>query len=214
MSIARKVEIALNETPLVDLRTYSPNLDRGRPNWYVMLWWLVQAIAFPLSLHNFNRWRCFILRLFGATIGEGVVIRPTARFTFPWQVRIGDHSWIGDNVVFYSLDRINIGSHCVISQKSYLCTGSHSIETKSFDLITAPINIGNGVWIATDCFVAAGVEIGANAVVGARSNVMTSIPSLQVAWGSPCIIRYPRTIKPQSAKIDFVSPIEVNSKTI
>ena len=52
-----------------------------------MLWWLVQAIAFPLSLHNFNRWRCLLLRLFGAEIGRGVVIRPSARFTFPWKVK-------------------------------------------------------------------------------------------------------------------------------
>jgi len=197
VSSAKEPNISLDEPPCVDLRSYdSSNLDRGRPNWYVMLWWLVQAIAFPLSLHNFNRWRCFLLRLFGAEIGRGVVIRSSARFTFPWKVRIGDYSWIGDNVVFYSLNRINIGSHSVISQKSYLCTGSHDIESKTFDLITAAIEIGNGVWIATDCFVAAGVEIGANSVVGARSSVMKSIPAKQVAWGSPCTVRYERKMKP------------------
>jgi len=197
MSVAKELEISLNQPPLVDLRSYdSSNLDRGRPKWYVMLWWLVQAIAFPLSLHNFNRWRCLLLRLFGAEIGRGVVIRPSARFTFPWKVKIGDYSWIGDDVVFYSLDRINIGSHSVISQKSYLCTGSHDLESKSFALITAPIDIGNGVWIATDCFVAAGVNIGSNSVVGARSSVMQSIPADLVAWGSPCKVRYPRKIKP------------------
>ena len=196
MSIAKELDTSFSEPPLVDLRTYSANLDRGRPNWYVMLWWLVQAIAFPLSLHNFNRWRCFLLRLFGAEIGRGVVIRPSARFTFPWKVRIGDYSWIGDGVVFYSIDRINIGSHSVISQKSYLCTGSHDIESKTFTLITAAIEIGNGVWIATDCFVAAGVEIGSNSVIGARSSVMKSIPAKQVAWGSPCTVRYERKMKP------------------
>ena len=185
------------EESWTDLRAYDvAGWQRGKPKWYVMFWWLVQAIAFPLSLHNFNNFRCCLLRLFGAEIGRGVVIRPSARFTFPWKVQIGDYSWIGDNVVLYSLDQISISSHSVISQKSYLCTGSHNFEIPSFTLITAPINIGNGVWVATDCFVAAGVNIGSNSVIGAKSSVLKSIPAQQVAWGSPCRVRYPRRMKP------------------
>ena len=189
-------DISLNEPAAIDLRTYDlSNFDRGKPRWYVMLWWSFQAIAFPLSLHNFNSWRCFLLRLFGAKIGKGVVIRPSSRFLFPWKVTIGDYSWIGDNVVFYSLDRITIGSHSVISQKTYLCTGSHDISDRSFALITAPIEIGNGTWIATDCFVAAGISIGSNSVIGAKSNVIKDISSQQVAWGNPCLPRYSRSFK-------------------
>ena len=192
-------DISLNEPAWVDLGTYNmSDYDRGKPKWLVILWWLVQAIAFSLSLHNFNGFRCGLLRLFGAEIGKSVVIRPSARFIFPWKVAIGDYSWIGDDVVFYSVDRINIGCHSVVSQKSYLCTGSHDFTDKSFALITAPINVGNGVWIATDCFITPGVNIGANSVIGARSSVMKSIPAQQVAWGSPCQVRYTRKIKPQS----------------
>ena len=182
--------------PFVDLRKYDQsNFNRGRANWLIVLWWLVQAIAFPLSLHNLNGFRCWILRLFGAKIGRGVVIRPTARFTYPWKVTIGDYSWVGDDVVFYSIDEIIIGSHSVISQESYLCTGSHDIQQHTFPLTTAPIKIGNGVWVATDCFVAPGVTIGANAVIGARSSVFSDIPSQQVAWGTPCKARYQRELK-------------------
>lgn len=185
--------------PLVDLSKYDQSsFERGKPSWFVLVWWLVQAIAFPLSLHNFNFFRCWILRLFGAKIGKKVVIRPTARFTYPWKVEIGDHSWIGDNVVFYSIDRIQIGSHCAISQKSYLCTASHDFQDEAFSLITAPIRIGNGAWVATDCFIAPGITIGDNAVIGARSTVFRDIPSQQVAWGSPCNPRYRREIKKSS----------------
>ncbi len=188
--------IAIEETqPLVDLRKYNQsNFERGKPNWLILGWWLVQAIAFPLSLHNFNFFRCWLLRLFGAKIGKGVLIRPTARFTYPWKVKIGDYSWIGDDVVLYSVDHIEIGSHCVISQKTYLCTGSHDIQDRAFSLITAPIAIANGVWVATDCFIGPGVTIGANAVIGARSSVFRDIPARQVAWGTPCRPRYPREI--------------------
>jgi len=180
----------------VDLRQYDPaQHDRGKPSWIVILWWLLQGICFPLTLHNFNGFRVWLLRVFGAKIGQGVVIRPTARFTYPWKIAVGDYSWIGDDVVLYSIDRINIGNHCVISQKSYLCTGSHDHSDRSFGLITSPINIGNGVWLASDCFVAAGVAIGANSIVGARSSVFSNIAAEQIAWGSPCVSKRSRIIK-------------------
>ena len=186
----------LDAKPLVDLRQYDQsNFDRGRPNWVIILWWLVQAIAFPLSLHNLNGFRAWLLRLFGAKIGQGVVIRPTSCFTYPWKVTLGDYSWIGDDVVLYSVEQIEIGCHCVISQKSYLCTGSHDIGDRNFQLQAAPIKIGNGTWIAMDCLIAAGVTIGANSVIGARSSVFRDIPSQQVAWGTPCIPRYQREVK-------------------
>lgn len=179
----------------VDLRQYDQSwFDRGRPGWVILLWWLVQAIAFPLTPHPLHAARIALLRLFGAQIGRGVLIRPTARFTYPWKVAIGDHSWIGDDVVFYSLDRITVGQHCVISQKTYLCTGSHDLRSPSFQLQTAPIAIGNGVWIASDCFVAPGVQIGSNAAIGVRSTVLSNLPAQQVCWGTPCVPRYERAI--------------------
>lgn len=188
----------LDKPPLIDLRQYdSSKYDRGRPSWFVLLWWLVQAIAFPLSPHTFSRFRKWLLQLFGAKIGTGVVIRPTARFTYPWKIEIGDYSWIGDDVVLYSLDRIHIGCHCIISQKCYLCTGSHDIQDPGFGLVTSPIAIGNGVWLATDCFVAPGVQIGANAVIGARSSVFSNIPAQQVCWGTPARPRYQREVEPK-----------------
>jgi putative colanic acid biosynthesis acetyltransferase WcaF len=182
-----------NDQPFVDLRQYDQSwFDRGRPNWYILLWWLIQAAAFPLTPQPLNILRCSLLRLFGAKIGKGVLIRPTARFTYPWKISIGDYSWIGDDVVFYSLDQITIGEHCIISQKSYLCTGSHDIQDPTFGLKTASITIGNGAWVAADCFVGLGVEIGANTVIGARSSVFKSMPSGQVCWGNPCRPQHPR----------------------
>ncbi|MBE8991515.1 hormogonium polysaccharide biosynthesis acetyltransferase HpsU [Nostoc sp. LEGE 12450] len=188
-----------NDQPFVDLRKYDQSwFDRGRPSWYVLLWWLVQAIAFPLTPQPLNILRCALLRLFGASIGKGVLIRPTARFTYPWKVTIGNYSWIGDNVVLYSLDQIHIGEHCVVSQKSYLCTGTHDFQDPAFGLKTASITINNGAWVAADCFVGPGVQIGANAVIGARSTVLTNMPSGQVCWGSPC--------RPKTSRIKLDTP--------
>lgn len=180
-------DISLGMPALVDLRQYDQSwYNPGRPRWMILLWWLVQAIAFPLTLHAHHSPRRALLKLFGAKIGKGVIIRPTARFTYPWNVEIGDHSWVGDDVVFYSLDKIRVGQHCVISQETYLCTGSHNSQDPAFGLKTEPITIENGAWIATDCFIGLGVRIGANSVVGARSSVFSDLPSQQICLGSPC----------------------------
>ncbi|MEM1367414.1 MAG: hormogonium polysaccharide biosynthesis acetyltransferase HpsU [Cyanobacteria bacterium P01_H01_bin.15] len=180
-----------------DLRNYDQSwYDRGRPGWYVLLWWFVQSVAFPLSLHSFDGLRCWLLRKFGAQIGQGVKIRPTARFTYPWKVTLGSYSWVGDDVVFYSLEQIHIGSHCVISQKSYLCTGSHDYQDPTFGLITAPIVVGSGAWVATDVFVGPGVTIGVNAVIGARSSVFKDIGPGRLAYGSPARDRGAREMNP------------------
>ncbi|MDJ0598726.1 MAG: hormogonium polysaccharide biosynthesis acetyltransferase HpsU [Crocosphaera sp.] len=195
MKLESSSSVMVDHEPWVDLRQYDQSwYDRGRPGWYVLLWWLVQSIAFPLSLHNANGFRCWLLRRFGANIGKRVIIRPTVRFTYPWKVSIGDYSWVGDDVVFYSLESIKIGSQTVISQKCYLCTGSHDFRDQAFNLVVKPITIGNGVWVATDCFVAPGVYIASNAVIGARSSVFKDIPAEMVAWGSPCKVHYPRVL--------------------
>lgn len=186
-SIPRLPSHCLEEPPWLDLSQYNQTwFDPGRPRWLIMLWWLVQAIAFPLTLHSWHGARCWLLRCFGANIGRAVVIRPTARFTYPWKVTIGDRSWVGDDVVFYSLEAITVGCHCVISQKTYLCTGSHDAQDRAFGLQVAPITIGNGAWLAADCFVSPGVCIGANTVVGARSSVFKSLPSGYFCFGTPC----------------------------
>jgi putative colanic acid biosynthesis acetyltransferase WcaF len=169
-----------------DLRRFRlPEQFRGRPAWLVQLWWLVQAVLFhpsPQVLYGFRR---FLLRLFGARIGRGVLVRPSATFTYPWKVSIGDFSWIGDDVVVYSLSPIQIGSHTVVSQRSYLCAGSHDHTRLSFDMLAGPIKIGDQVWIAADVFVAPGVTIQTGCLVGARSSVFHDLPGGMICHGSP-----------------------------
>lgn len=169
-----------------DLRSFRlPEQFRGRPAWFVQMWWLVQAILFQPSPQVLYGWRRFLLRLFGAHLGRDVLIRPTARFTYPWKVSIGDYTWVGDDVVVYSLSEIHIGSHTVISPRSYLCAATHDYTRPSFDMLPGPITIGDQVWIATDVFVAPGVAIQNGCVVGARSSVFHDLPEGMICYGSP-----------------------------
>jgi putative colanic acid biosynthesis acetyltransferase WcaF len=165
-----------------------PEHFRGRSAAIVQLWWFVQATLFAWSPQVLYGWRRFLLRLFGAKIGKKALIRPTVKVTYPWKITIGDHAWIGDDVVLYSLGEINIGNHTVISQKSYLCTGSHDYTSLSFDIYYKPIEIGDEVWIAADVFVAPGIHVGNGSVVGARSTVLHSLPPGKICYGNPAEI--------------------------
>lgn len=136
-------------------------------------------------------WRRFWFRAFGAKIGKGVILRPSVRMTYPWKVRIGDWSWIGDNVELYSLGEISIGDHVVVSQNTYVCTGTHDITSYCFDMIRKPIFIQDEAWIASDVFIAPGITIGFGCVVGARSTVFADLPPESVCAGSPAkVIRW------------------------
>lgn len=162
-----------------------PKGFRGKSKLYVQLWWLVQATLINLSPQVLYGWRSFWLRLFGAKIGKKVLIRPSVKITYPWKVSIGDYSWIGDDVVLYSLGEIEIGSNSVISQKSYLCTGSHDYTKETFDIFSKKIAIGDSCWLATDVFVAPGITISDGAIVGARSSVLRDIDANTINVGSP-----------------------------
>jgi putative colanic acid biosynthesis acetyltransferase WcaF len=152
----------------------------------VFLWFFLQDTMFrfsPIPFYGFRRW---LLRRFGCKIGVDVIIRPRARFHYPWRIEIGDHSSIGDDVWLYSTGPIKIGSQTIISQKSFLCTAGHDYNDPHFKTTVKPIVVGNGVWIAADVFVAPGVTVGDNSVIGARSSVFHDMPAGMVCYGNPC----------------------------
>src|ERR1700744_3703509 len=132
-----------------DLKRFQVGSEcRGRGVLVVQLWGLVQATLFRLSPKICFGWRRFLLRLFGAHIGRGVLLRPSVEITYPWKVSIGDYCWIGDHAVVYSLGDIAIGANTVISQRSYLCSASHATDDILFPQYAGPIKIGSECRIA------------------------------------------------------------------
>ncbi|MGI2110929.1 putative colanic acid biosynthesis acetyltransferase [Shewanella frigidimarina] len=165
---------------------------RGRSPLIVQSWWIVQALLFGLSPQFAYKWRNFLLRCFGANIGTNVIIRPTVKITYPWKLTIGDNAWVGDNVGLYTLGNITIGKNAVVSQKSYLCTGSHDYKSEAFDIFSKPIVIEDEAWVACDVFIAPGVTIGKGAVIGSRSSVYKDMPTGMICIGNPA-----KPIKPR-----------------
>jgi putative colanic acid biosynthesis acetyltransferase WcaF len=126
-----------------------------------------------------------VLRSFGAKIGVRVVIRSRVNITFPWKLEIGDHVWIGDEVLILSLERVVIGSNVCISQRAFLCTGSHDFAKETFDLITRPLTIGDGCWIGAQAFVGPGVTMSPNSRCLAGAVVVKDVAAGTTVGGVP-----------------------------
>jgi putative colanic acid biosynthesis acetyltransferase WcaF len=123
--------------------------------------------------------------LFGAKIGRGVHPYPSAKIWAPWNLEMGDHSCLSFNVDCYSVAKVEIGAHATISQYSYLCTATHDFMVPDMPLVTAPIRVGEGAWVAACAFVGPGVTIGEGAVVGARAVVTKNVEAWTVVIGNP-----------------------------
>lgn len=170
----------------MDLSKFKVDKDfRGRSPFIVQLWWLVQALLVHPTPQFMYGWRRFWWKAFGAEIGNNVLIRPSARVTYPWKVKIGDNSWIGDRAELYSLGPIIVGNNAVISQDAYLCAATHDHNKSDFPLIQKAIFVKDEAWVAAGAFIAPGVTIGKGAIIGARSVVLEDVAEAQIWAGNP-----------------------------
>lgn len=158
-----------------------------------LVWEMVWLIAFrPTPRWALHGWRRTLLRLFGARIGEGCRIAPSCFVWAPWNLTMGAYSALGDDVDCYSMDRITIGSKVAVSQRAFLCAGTHDTMSLRRPLVTAPIQIGDHVWVAAEALVLPGLSIGEGAVIGARAVVTRDMPAWSICAGHPC-----RPIRPR-----------------
>jgi putative colanic acid biosynthesis acetyltransferase WcaF len=110
----------------------------------------------------------------------------------PWRLRVGDSSWIGEDVWIDNLAPVTIGSHCCLSQGVYLCTGNHDWSRQTFDLMTLPVTIHDRAWLAAKSVVAPGVVIGEGAVLGLGSVATHDLKEWQFYQGNPAVAVRPR----------------------
>jgi putative colanic acid biosynthesis acetyltransferase WcaF len=158
---------------------------RGAPAWKEVAWWVSRCLVFAPWFPIPSPIKVAVLRLFGAKVGTGVVIRSRVNITFPWNVTIGNNVWIGDEVLVLSLASVSISSNCCISQRAFLCTGSHDHRKSSFDLITLPIRIEEGCWIGAQVFVGPGVNVKQGTTCAAGAVVVKDCGPNCVVGGNP-----------------------------
>jgi putative colanic acid biosynthesis acetyltransferase WcaF len=163
------------------LGDYSPGASKTKQ----ILWFFIGSPLVRSYLLPFSSLKIEILRVFGASIGKGVRVKPDVRIKFPWRLSVGDHSWIGESVWIDNLANVDIGSHCCISQGVYLCTGNHDWSAENFDLRTEGIVLEDGSWLAAKSMVAPGVRVSEGAVLGMGSLATDDLEANGVFQGNP-----------------------------
>jgi putative colanic acid biosynthesis acetyltransferase WcaF len=165
--------------------TRDSGYDIGRSLIVRAAWFLLGLPLLRCPILGSSAFRRRLLRWFGAEIGQGAVIKPGVRVKFPWKLKLGKYCWIGEDCWIDNLAPVTLGDHVCVSQGVYLCTGSHDWSDPAFGLITRPIGIHDGAWIAARVSVGPGAVIGQHAVVGFGSVVSGTIPPYEIHVGNP-----------------------------
>ncbi|KTS60052.1 acetyltransferase [Microbacterium testaceum] len=180
----------MSDIPVIDLsKAPGERAAWDRPAWQVYLWAVCELIFITNPWQISSSIRLRVLRAFGAEIGRDVIFRPRTRVKFPWKLHIGDRSWIGEGVWIHNQEHVYIGSDVVISQETFLTTGSHR-HRSDMALITRTIDIDDGAWVTSRCVILGGSSIGRSALVQPLSLVAgTEIPSNEIWGGHPASAR-------------------------
>lgn len=158
------------------------------------IWGITYFLLYRPSPKPLHFWRRFLLRIFGAKIGVGTHPHASARIWAPWNFEMGDHSCLSHFVDCYCVATIRLGAHSTVSQYAFLCTATHDIDAVDMPLVTAPIVIEKGAWVAADVFIGPGVTVGEGAVVGARASVFKDIAPWTVVGGNPARVLRKRNL--------------------
>ena len=196
-------EVPIAETPVleggrrplrIDLSQSVSHWDRRTKIKRVVWEWFLKPIFLALPRPG-RHLRVALLRLMGAEIGENCLIEPGVNILMPWNLRLASSVAIGRQVEIYNYALVEIDTMTVISQYTYLCTGTHDYTHPHMPLTWQPIKIGSECWVAADTFIAPGVTVGNGTVIGARSVVTKDMPPWMVCAGSPCKPLKPRKIQ-------------------
>ena len=179
------------------------DLSSYRNTWYQPgsylrrgIWYLVNLLFFRPSFLPFYGLKRFLLRLFGAAIGKGLIVKPGVQIKYPWLLQTGDHCWIGEKVWIDNLAMVTLGNHVCISQEAYLFCGNHDYTKSTFDLVVTPIMIADGAWIGARAVVCPGVVVGSHAVLAVGSVATQSLQPFGIYQGNPAVEIKKRKISP------------------
>lgn len=159
------------------------------------LWYLVNALIVRASWNPFMGIKIALLRLFGAKIGKGLVIKNNVTVKSPWNLVVGDDCWLGEGCWIDNLDRVFIGSNVCISQGAMLLTGNHDYTVSSMPYRNAAIRLEDGAWIGAKTVVCPGVTVHGNAILTVGSVATGDMEADGIYRGNPAVKVRERIIK-------------------
>lgn len=160
--------------------------DTGANNVKRLIWYFMNAIFFN-SAFPINGIKVFLLKLFGAKVGVGVILKPHINIKYPWKLIIGNNVWIGEKVWIDNLAKVTIADNVCISQGALLLCGNHNYKKSTFDLIAEEIILEEGVWIGAKSVVCPGVTCQSHAVLAVNSVATQTLEKYTIYQGNPAI---------------------------
>jgi maltose O-acetyltransferase len=128
-------------------------------------------------------------------LGEEAHVRPPLFLDYGSNLYIGARTFVNYNLTALDVTTIRIGADCQIGPNVQLLAATHPLEPEPRrDKLegTAPITLGDNVWLGGGVIVLPGVSIGENTVVGAGAVVSRDLPANVIATGVPA--RVTRTL--------------------
>lgn len=171
---------------MVDLSRYDNSWYRPRGGKIKrLIWYFINVLFFINPLNPSSSFKVILLRLFGAKIGRGVVVKPAVNIKYPWNLEIGNYCWIGENVWIDNLAHVKIGSNVCISQGAMLLCGNHNYKKETFDLIIGEIILEDGCWVGAKSVVCPGVTLAVNSVLSVCSVAQRNLDANRIYQGNP-----------------------------
>ncbi|WP_228850355.1 WcaF family extracellular polysaccharide biosynthesis acetyltransferase [Aegicerativicinus sediminis] len=168
------------------------NLSKFNNDWFDagnkikrIMWFIINALFFINPLNASSKLKVFLLRKFGASIGEGVVFKPKVNIKYPWNLSIGNNCWIGENVWIDNLAQVTIKDNVCISQGAMLLCGNHNYKKTTFDLMIGPITLEDGVWLGAQSLVGPNVICRSHSVIGVKSVATKDLDPYSIYRGNP-----------------------------
>ncbi len=183
----------------VDLSQYNNNwFNPGAGIIKRSLWFMANALFFINPMNPSSGIKTGLLRLFGAKVGKGVVIKPGVNIKYPWNLQIGNFVWLGERVWIDNLTKVYIADNCCLSQGAMLLCGNHNYKRVTFDLMLGEIRLDEGCWIGALSVVCPGVHCETHSVLSVNSVATNNLEAWTIYAGNPAIKIRERIIETQN----------------
>jgi putative colanic acid biosynthesis acetyltransferase WcaF len=157
-----------------------------------VIWYFVSLLVFESAWFPIYGWKINLLRLFGAKIGYGLVVKTKVYIKYPWMLEVGNNVWIGEGARIDNLAKVKIGSDVCISQNAFLLTGNHDYRSDTFDLIIGSITIEDEVWVGASVVVCPNTILSKGTVLSVGSIISGTTLGNHVYRGNPAVLKRPR----------------------
>jgi putative colanic acid biosynthesis acetyltransferase WcaF len=178
-----------------DLSKFNVGEYNAGPFFKVVLWYFINYYIFDSAIPWPYKIKHFLLKIFGAKVGSGLVIKPNVRIKNPWRLSLGNNCWIGESVWIDNLEMVEIGNNVSISQGALLLTGNHDYTLVDFPYRLGKITIEDGVWIGAKSVVCPGVTCKSHSILTVNSVATKPLESYKIYSGNPAFFVRDRIIK-------------------